>query len=521
MDAGGGIRARIVLVLHAHLPYVKIPGLRFPLQELWLYQNLAECYLPFLLFMRGLRSRGRSMRLCLSVSPTLLSMMNEEYYKERFAAYLDSMLRLLDLVCEKYARTDAGLAPPAGFLRNEILCVKRFFETIGGDVIGELRALSGDQGLSLITSCATHALLPAYRFEESLVRMQIETGLCWFEDLFGFRPRGFWLPEMGYFARLDEMLRGCGLRYTFLDARGVLHAAEMPRDAGFLPSMTGAGMLVFPRDLALSNAIWSRTGGYPGDVHYREFHFDYLYSISDEDLKTAGIERMPFGLKLYRITGGDAPKEYYDPERARGTARLHAADFLDKVRMRAGRLQGLIDGPPVFTLPFDMELFGHWWYEGIDFLAALAEGIAACEDLEWALPEQFLDTRNPAPVTPAESSWGKNGSFETWLNPECLYAYPQIGRLYRRLAAACSGDFRGRAAACALRELFLAQSSDWAFFVSWDNFRDYGKARLAEHLEAAERIIGGIESGAADEEYLAQRERLYPLFSASAPPSIP
>ncbi len=518
MDAGKRIRARILLVLHAHLPYVKIPGLRFPLQELWLYQNLAECYLPFLLFMRGLRSRGGAPRLSLSLSPTLLAMMNEDYFKERFSGYLGVLLRLLELVYEKYSKADRGLAPPAEFLRNEIIRVQRFFEAIRGDVIGEFRSCSGD-GLSLITCCATHALLPAFRFEESLVGLQIETGLRRFEELLGFRPVGFWLPEMGYYARLDEILVDHGLRYTFLNARGVLHAAEMPRDAGFLPSVTGAGLHVFPRDLTLSNAVWSRAGGYPGDARYREFHFDYVYSLPDEELAAAGIERIPFGLKLYRITGGDAPKEYYDPEQARRIVRLHAADFLDKVRERAALLEGLIDGPPVFTLPFDMELFGHWWYEGIDFLAELMRGIASCDDLEWAAPEQFLGAGEPAAVSPAESSWGRDGYFETWLNPECLYAYPQIGQLYRRLAAACSGDYRGRAAACALRELFLAQSSDWAFFVSWDNFRDYGKARLAEHLEAAGRIIEGMESGAVNEEYIARRECLYPLFTASVLPS--
>jgi predicted glycosyl hydrolase (DUF1957 family) len=68
-----------------------------------------------------------------------------------------------------------------------------------------------------------------------------------------------------------------------------------------------------------------------------------------------------------------------------------------------------------------------------------------------------------------------------------------------------------------VRELLLAQSSDWPFFIAWDNFRDYGTRRLAEHLDAAEKIIASMENLTIDEEFIREREEAYPVFGKLRP----
>jgi serine/threonine protein kinase len=35
----------------------------------------------------------------------------------------------------------------------------------------------------------------------------------------------------------------------------------------------------------------------------------------------------------------------------------------------------------VITAPFDTELFGHWWFEGVDFIAAAYRGLAGSEGI--------------------------------------------------------------------------------------------------------------------------------------------
>jgi 1,4-alpha-glucan branching enzyme len=321
---------------------------------------------------------------------------------------------------------------------------------------------------------------------------------------------------MGYHARLDELLRECGIRYTYLDTHSLYRMPPMPRRGNFFPFLTGAGLLVLPREVALSNAIWSKGSGYPGDFSYREFHYDYTYSLPSGDLDAAGADLVPFGLKVYRITGGGGPKEFYEPARAVETARRHAEDFLEKIRARAGVVKELTGEPPVFTLPFDMELFGHWWYEGPEFISHLFRMIASSGDIAHASPEDFAGADFLQTITPSESSWGRNGHFDTWLTPEVLHIYPKIAELYTRLRRRAGGRAR-KIAAAAVRELLLAQSSDWPFFIAWDNFRDYGARRLVEHLDAAEKIIASMENGTIDEEFIREREEAYPVFGKLRP----
>jgi 1,4-alpha-glucan branching enzyme len=201
-------------------------------------------------------------------------------------------------------------------------------------------------------------------------------------------------------------------------------------------------------------------------------------------------------------------------------AREHAADFIARIRERAALVAPLLGRPPVFTLPFDMELFGHWWYEGPEFLEALARLAADSTDIAFVTPEELLREGIDSSGRPAESSWGKSGYFDTWLNPACLHAYPIIAELAGRLFAHRPNARTLTAYRQAASEIMLAQSSDWPFFIAWDRFADYGRARLDEHMTAAARILAGIEAGEVDDNYVGTREARYPLFFESSIESI-
>ena len=46
----------------------------------------------------------------------------------------------------------------------------------------------------------------------------------------------------------------------------------------------------------------------------------------------------------------------------------HAAHFLKARVTQIEELGAILDRPPLVIAPYDAELFGHWWYEGPDFL---------------------------------------------------------------------------------------------------------------------------------------------------------
>lgn len=509
MQGSEHIKAELILLLHAHLPYVRIPHKRFPLQEIWLYQILMESYVPLLLSLKELLRGGYAFTVTISLSPTLMSMLDDDYYQTRYRDYLRVVLQLLE-------NLSGGKNPDAyhavSYLRMRIEEVLHFYESINGDLTGAFKSLSDSGVVNLITTCATHAVLPAFRFNEDLIRLQIDTGLAEFDSRFGFTPRGFWLPEMGYSAGLDRVLVDNGIEYTFLDAGSIYLSREFPERGNFSPLISDSGLCIFSRDMVLSNIIWSGRLGYPGDFRYREFHFDYTYSMDDRDLEELGIERLPFGLKLFRVTGKDGTKEIYDPDMALRISGDHAEDFVDRVRRRAREVHRIIRHTPLFTLPFDAELFGHWWYEGPDFLERLIREISQSNELRLLSPEEMIARGDAELIQPAESSWGRGGIFETWLNPECLWIYPRIADLYERLRSINAVDQSKPAIIQAMRELLLAQSSDWTFLIDKKSFDGYARERLEGHLDAAERIIRSMESGNVDWEFAEERERSYPLF---------
>jgi 1,4-alpha-glucan branching enzyme len=509
MHDGEHIKADLLLVFHAHLPYIRIPLKRFPMQEIWLFQILTESYVPLILKLMELLESGYRFNVTFSLSPTLMSMLDDDYYKMKYRDYLRVVLRLV----EKLSRSkNPDIFRAVYYLRMRIEEVLQFYERINGDLIGEFKLLSERGVVNLITTCATHALLPAFRFDEDLVRLQVTTGLEEFHSRFGFTPRGLWLPEMGYFAGLDRILVDIGIEYTFLDAAGIYLSREIPERGSFSPLISDAGLFIFARDMILSNIIWSGKVGYPGDFHYREFHHDYTYSLNDEDLEDSGIERLPFGLKLYRVTGKDGTKDYYDPDMALKRACEHSDDFIDRILRRAREVHGIIHCTPFFTLPFDAELFGHWWYEGPDFLDQVLRGISLSDELQLLSPEDLINMGSGRRIRPAESSWGKGGVFETWLNPECLWIYPKIAELYKRIRGIALLGEHESAIIQAMREILLAQSSDWTFLIDKESSDEYARNRLREHLDGAERIIGSIESGNVDRRFVEEREISYPLF---------
>ncbi|MCU0846090.1 MAG: DUF1957 domain-containing protein [Spirochaetes bacterium] len=512
-----GPAARLVLVLHAHLPYARIPEERFPAQELWLYQNITECYIPLLRTMETLADEGIHFPLTVSLSPTLLSMLGDDYYRHKYDDYLGCTIAL--------ARVHAapGGSAPSGALTQ---LARRLEETrdrwnaANRDLAAQFRVLSERGAVTLVTTTATHALLPAYRFSPALERLQIRTGQTMFARAFGPAPRGLWLPEMGYHAGLDELLHDCGVEYTFLEAHAAYGAVDGPEHGNFMPFAAESGLVIFPRELRLSGAVWAHRSGYPGDGRYREFHADYTWQMSEHELSRLGLERMPLGIKVHRITGDGMEREPYDHAMGAAAAREHAADFIARIRERAALVAPLLGRPPVFTLPFDMELFGHWWYEGPEFLEALARLAADSTDIAFVTPEELLREGIDSSGRPAESSWGKSGYFDTWLNPACLHAYPIIAELAGRLFAHRPNARTLTAYRQAASEIMLAQSSDWPFFIAWDRFADYGRARLDEHMTAAARILAGIEAGEVDDNYVGTREARYPLFFESSIESI-
>src|SRR5690606_18236644 len=127
----------------------------------------------------------------------------------------------------------------------------------GGDLVAAFRDLQNEGLLEIITSAATHALLPLLAAHPSAIRGQILSARADYRRRFGRDPRGIWLPECAYTAAVEPFLQEAGIRWFILDTHGLLHANPRPRFGNFAPVFTPHGLAAFGRDLDSARQVWS------------------------------------------------------------------------------------------------------------------------------------------------------------------------------------------------------------------------------------------------------------------------
>jgi 1,4-alpha-glucan branching enzyme len=225
-----------------------------------------------------------------------------------------------------------------------------------------------------------------------------------------------------------------------------------------VPQRSPAGPLLVPVDRATVELAWSDRG-YPAHGAYRDYHHHTVHH--------------------HRPWANDGSPYRHDA--ALALAREHAADFVARTLARIDACREELGRPPLLVCALDTELLGHWWYEGAEWLRAVLgeaeeQGLAVAP-LDDALP------RHPTALAPPDlpaTSWGTPRTLSTWSGPRVAdLAWAARDAELRMVGAGAAAGAR------AVRELLLAQSSDWAFMVTRELAAPYGRERAAAHAAAA------------------------------------
>ncbi|MDH4046343.1 MAG: DUF1957 domain-containing protein [Gemmatimonadota bacterium] len=522
-----------VLMLHSHLPWVLHHG-RWPHGSDWLCEAALDTYLPLIEQLRSLEHDGIAAPVTLGITPVLANQLAHPDFPGEFAHLLSERLAAAARApVDLPATGDAALVPLARYWHDRLERLRDLLDDLDGDVPAEFRRLQDAGRLELVSSAATHGYLPLLGREES-IRLQLLVGVREHERLFGRRPRGCWVPECAYRSRgpwappgaravaeragIDEHLATAGYDFFFIDA----HLAAAGQALGAYPDVplgaerfdaerhdaTHAGpaaarrsayeayvvsrvghpaVHALVRDPRSSMQVWSRHQGYPGDASYLEFH----------------KIRWPGGLKLWRVTGPDVDlgaKHPYDVAAARSRAGTHAAHFAGLLDTIANECTGTGD---LIVAPFDTELFGHWWFEGVDFLGDLYRQLATGSTVRPVTGSTHVQVVRPRPrIRLTEGSWGAQGDHSIWMNDATRWTWARLWPLEDRfwdIAAHAPGAAWARPIlAAAARQLLLAQSSDWQFVISTGAAGDYAESRFTQHGDDADALLAGLEPSAGD-----------------------
>ena len=501
------------LILTGHLPYLRAAG-RDPEGEDALHETIAQSIVPTLNVLFDLRELGLRPVVGLAYSPLLLEQLGDIVVQKHFVVWMEHWLAQVEA---DQARWEAQHEAHRAYLARFYLdwgqgVLRSFVDRYGRNLVAALRELCLDGATEPLAGAATHAYLPLLHRDES-VRAQLVTGTLAITRHLGRRPRGLWLPECGYRPELDHQVLANGTRYFVIDPASLTPGAAIThlRPRWVIPRR----LAVFIRDEPAAAQAWSAELGYPGDPLYR------------------ALRRDPrSGLALWRNGGEHGPEELYDPYDAFRRAQEHAAHFGAWIAAELEAFRAHHDRPGIAIVPLDAELLGRRWFEGPAWLRALLEQLAGHPSIALTTPSAYLRAFRPRQgATLRAGSWGPGGDHRAWAGRAALSlwqaiheAEDQVAQVIRRFPNA-RGE-RERVLTQALRELLLAQSSDWPLLVSQGGGGDEALRRPAQHLRRCERLCDLAEAPALSEEdraFLDQVEELdnpfpylnYRIFTSS------
>jgi 1,4-alpha-glucan branching enzyme len=538
-------------VLHSHLPYARQAGM-WPHGEEWVHEAIAETYVPLWTALHDLADEGVDYRVTVSVTPILAEQLSDPLIIEHFLTYAEERSAWAAADIQRFE--DAGdqelkeLAVHFHHWYSRVLTT--FRDRFNKDLLGSLKELQ-DRGLvEISTSAATHGYLPLLARDSSIYG-QVATGVSAYEKHFGRRPKAIWLPECAYRpAYIDEsgvtrpglesFLAEQGIRVFFSETHTVEGGRPVGKAAGDAVGVYGAmprRQLVSPpaeqqqepgttfksywvgdepgrvavlgRNNRTGQQVWSGSFGYPGDEAYREFH------------RKDGVS----GMQYWRVGApgtdlGDKP--VYNPAKAQGRVKEHAAHFVGLVQDLLAEHKQTTGEYGIIASNYDTELFGHWWFEGVDWIKEVIRGLAQSETVDLTTASTWVEEHggDDVMILP-ESSWGMAGTHYTWMNADTEWMWGPIHEAEARMEAlvhsfpSAEGD-QLRVLNQAARELLLLQSSDWPFLVTTGQAKEYATQRFNEHVDRftslaklAER--GGDLSESEKENLAALEERDNPF----------
>ena len=238
---------------------------------------------------------------------------------------------------------------------------------------------------------------------------------------------------------------------------------------------------ILTRDSKTGLQVWSGEYGYPGDGNYLDFHKKHF----------------PGGHRYWKVTSATADladKLEYNPDDIAERLEENASHFVDLIYRTLSEQKDDTGEPGVLVSPFDTELFGHWWFEGTEWIYLVLKKISQIPQIKLSTGSEVLEEHPPKNIISIpEGSWGEGGFHWIWFNENTRWTWKHIYEAEKKFVDLLDdhrqqwqdgdSDFQ-RILKQAARELMLLESSDWQFLISTWSARDYAELRISDHYEA-------------------------------------
>ena len=539
-----------VFMLHSHLPYYRMAGM-WPFGEENLYECMSETYVPLLNAISELyEEEGIKAKLTVGITPILAEQLNDEHLQNGFIEYLDSRIEAVAKDLDRYPDPEVEHSQHLKYLAKYYFdwfnhIKDCFVNKYNKDLISAFKKYQDLGCIEITTSGATHGFSPLLATDSNL-NAQFKVGQDTTKRLFGKKAKGAWLPECAYRQgyefigkdgqkkwrpAIELTLQNNDIEYFFTES----HVIEGGNSVGHrrvvgiygnieyipLPEREATGydtysaywlpdaqVAVMGRNDRAGFQVWSAADGYPGDGVYREFH--------KKDDKS--------GMNYWRITSSQTDlgdKMLYDPVLAMNQVNSNSDHYTTLLYQLLSDYKKANNKNGLIMVSFDTELYGHWWFEGVEFIKQVVRKLHNfLPEIERLTAGEYLQKNPPKDtIQIPESSWGQGGHFYVWLNHLTEWMWPIINGCEKRIIDIVAkyekvpeDKLLLRALAQMARENLLLQSSDWPFLITTWQAKDYATERFQEHVARFEKIADMIENNNINEAELKEIEDIDNCF---------
>ncbi|MFA5161749.1 MAG: 1,4-alpha-glucan branching protein domain-containing protein [Elusimicrobiales bacterium] len=455
-------------VICAHKPFARQGENGDCAGEEGFFSAVANTYAPLVDMAERLSRDNIRPAFTVSLSPSLCAMLEDEQLGGRLRSYIE-----------------AGLGDEsAAFAHLRYESALAVLDRYSGDLVTPLKQLQQNGQIEVITSTATHAVLPLFIHPECS-RAQVSVAGADYQERFSRKTRGLWLAGGAFEPRLSQYMQLAGINYVFLPARSFECARPKPKYGLYAPARLAGGALAFACDAASLEDCLSFSGS-GGGVY---------------------LDCASFGA--------------YDAQAASRVARAHAEYFLRRRLEQAEAADRASGIRPVITCACDADLFGGKWFEGLEFLEHVIRFIRQERlPLQMVCAGEAVEAAQAAvsgEIEPDAASLSGGGYFEQWLSPDNDWIYPRLNAAAEKMVELANrfqfqdvGHIEKRALNQAARELMLAQSSDWA--MQGGGASGCGGGRVLEHCGNFDRLAAMVCARNIDEAALRDMETRDNIF---------
>ena len=150
----------VCFILHAHLPFVHHPESEDYLEEQWLFEAISETYIPLLKNFKKLEDEKVNFRVTMSMTPPLLSMLDNKMLQKRYMKYLKQHIELSKKELIRNKGNDKVCELAKYYLDRYSNDLHIFKEIYNCNLIEGFKHFQDVGLLEIITCGATHGYFP-------------------------------------------------------------------------------------------------------------------------------------------------------------------------------------------------------------------------------------------------------------------------------------------------------------------------------------------------------------------------